>query len=53
MSLLQAVSPNIEIFLISRFFLGVGAYSRFLTGMLIRKLTNGPSQYSIISIIIN
>lgn len=36
-SLSQALSMNIHHFLISRFFLGIGAYGRFSTGMLLCK----------------
>lgn len=39
-SLSQALSTNIHHFLVSRFFLGIGCYGRFTSGMLLRKYTS-------------
>ena len=41
-SLCQALAVNIEMFMVSRFFLGFGGYGRYLSGMLILMEWAGP-----------
>jgi len=48
----QSFAPSILIFLIARFFLGVAAYGRFLTGVLLIMETVGPKKRSVLSIMV-
>lgn len=51
-SLSQAVSFNIQHFMVSRFFLGLGAYARFLSGMIVLLEWAGPKKRAQIKMIL-